>query len=134
MLARLRADGWRLGVLTNGQPTIQERKVAALGLAAHVDAIVYAMTCGRGVGKPEPEPFAAIAKRLDVPPEHIVFVGDDERCDIRGAQAAGMLAVRSCTWSPLTGATAARVVIDRLARVPAVAQALLEEAQNRHAA
>lgn len=134
MLARLREGGWRLGVVTNGQPTIQARKVNALGLGARVDAVVYAMTCGRGTGKPEPEPFAAVARQLDVPPAHIVFVGDDERCDIGGARAAGMLAVRCAAWTPLAASTAAHAVVDRLARVPAVAQVLLEEALNRHAA
>lgn len=134
VLARLRAGGWRVGVVTNGQPTIQARKVEALGLAAHVDTIVYAMSCGRGLGKPEPEPFAAIARQLDVRPAHIVFVGDDERCDVAGARAAGMLSVRCAAWTPLTTPTAAHAVVDRLARVPAVAQVLLQEALNRHAA
>ncbi|MEO8481945.1 MAG: HAD family hydrolase [Acidobacteriota bacterium] len=134
VLARLRIDGWRVGVVTNGQPTIQARKIQALGLDAHVDAIVFAMACGRGAGKPEPEPFAAIAAQLDVPPSQTVFVGDDERCDIEGSRAAGMIAVRCAAWVPLTTSTAADAAVDRLARVPAVAHVLLEEALNRHAA
>jgi putative hydrolase of the HAD superfamily len=134
VLARLRQDGWRVGIVTNGQPTIQSRKVDALGLGSRVDALVYAMRCGRGTGKPEPEPFAAVASQLNVPPPHIVFVGDDERCDVGGARAAGMLAVRCAAWTPLTTSTSAHAVVDRLARVPAVAQVLLEEALNRHAA
>jgi HAD superfamily hydrolase (TIGR01509 family) len=134
VLARLRAEGWRVGIVTNGQPTIQARKIAVLGLDALVDTVVYAMACGRGTGKPEPEPFAAVARQLDVPPSRIVFVGDDERCDVGGAGAAGMLAVRCAAWTPLTAPTAAHAVVDRLASVPAVAQVLLEEALNRHAA
>jgi putative hydrolase of the HAD superfamily len=134
VLKRLRQDGWRVGVLTNGQPTIQARKADALGLVALVDAVVYAMTCGRGTGKPDPEPFAEVARRLDVSPTGAVFVGDDERCDVGGARAAGMAAVRCAAWTPLTAPTAADAVVDRLADVPAVAHVLLEEALNRHAA
>jgi putative hydrolase of the HAD superfamily len=133
-LAALRRDGWRVGVLTNGQPTIQARKVAALGLESHVDAVTYAMACGRGAGKPESEPFAAIAMRLQVPIAQTVFVGDDERCDVAGALAAGMHAIRCAVWVSLTGSTAAKGVVDHMTQVPGVARTLLEETPNRHAA
>jgi putative hydrolase of the HAD superfamily len=134
VLAALRRGGWRIGVVTNGQPTIQARKVEALGLAAHVDAVVFAMACGRGIGKPEPEPFTEALRRLDVPPAAAVFVGDDERCDIVGARSAGLAAIRCEAWTRPAASTAAHAVIDRLARVPDVARILLEEAQTRHAA
>jgi putative hydrolase of the HAD superfamily len=133
-LSALRRDGWRIGVLTNGQPSIQRRKVDALGLAPHVDAIVYAAACGRGLGKPEPEAFAEIARQIQVPARRTVFVGDDERCDVQGAIDAGMRAVRCRMWTRADGLTAAAASVDRLTQIPAVAHALLEEAPNRHAA
>jgi putative hydrolase of the HAD superfamily len=133
-LATLRRGGWRVGVLTNGQPSIQRRKVDALGLAPYVDAIVYAAACGRGLGKPEPEAFAEIARQVQVPASRVVFVGNDERCDVQGAIDAGMRAVRCRVWARAAGPTAAAATIDRLAHVPSVAHALLEEAPNRHAA
>ena len=34
--------GWRIGIVTNGVAEIQARKVAALGLAGCVDAVVFA--------------------------------------------------------------------------------------------
>jgi hypothetical protein len=40
---------WRLGVLTNGVPAIQARKVAALGLGAVVE-VVFASAHGTGAG------------------------------------------------------------------------------------
>ena len=134
MLATLRREGWRLGVLTNGQPTIQARKVAALGLAPLVDAVAYAVSSGRGVGKPDPEPFASIARELRVPPAQIVFVGDDERCDVVGALTAGMQAIRCATWVAAPNATAAKAVIARMTQVPAVARTLLERGSKSHAA
>ena len=43
-LERLRHDGWRIGVLTNGLPAVQARTVRALGLDSLVDDIVHALS------------------------------------------------------------------------------------------
>jgi putative hydrolase of the HAD superfamily len=134
VLQQLRADGWRVGVLTNGPRDIQSAKVAALGLASCVDVVGYASTIGTGRGKPEPDTFAWMARTLAVPAARTVFVGDNEQCDIEGARAAGMLAVRCAAWIPSPPATTALAVIHRLPHLPAIASSLIEEASNRHAA
>ena len=134
VLTRLRAGGWRLGVLTNGPQSIQAAKIAALGIAPFVDVVAYASTVGRGEGKPAPEAFAHIARELSVPAARTVFVGDDERCDVAGALAAGMLPVRCLAWHRHAPATAARAAIERLADVPALATSLIQEASKSHAA
>jgi putative hydrolase of the HAD superfamily len=133
MLARLRADGWRLGVLTNGDAAVQRRKVAALAIGPAVEAIVYATECGQGAGKPDPEPFREIARQLGVRAHRTVFVGNDERCDVAGARGASMLAVLCAAWTRPAGPTLAHHVIGNLAELPAVARALLEGAKS-HAA
>jgi putative hydrolase of the HAD superfamily len=133
-LRTLRRLGWRVGVLTNGQPTIQRRKVAALDLAPLVDAVVYAALHGAGAGKPDPECYAEVVRQLGVPAAASVCVGDDERCDVSGALAAGMHAIRCAAWTPDPETTAASAVIRRLTQVPTIAHALLEEASTRHAA
>lgn len=133
-LDALRRGGWRVGVLTNGPQEVQERKVAALGLTAHVDAVVYATAFGCGVGKPDRAPFAEISRRLGVPAASTVFVGDDERCDVAGAIDAGMHAIRCCVWVAGARHTRSAAVIDRLSLVPDVAGALLHEVSTRHAA
>jgi putative hydrolase of the HAD superfamily len=84
---------WRIGVLTNGPPGIQRRKVAALGLAPLVDAVVYAEEIVPG-GKPAREAFEAAVDRLGVPPARCIVVGDDPERDIAGARRAGLRAVR----------------------------------------
>ena len=81
-LRHLRRAGWRIGVLTNGAPSIQARKIAALSISRYVDAVVYATECGTGAGKPDTQAFLDIAHRLDVQPHQVVVVGNDERCDI----------------------------------------------------
>lgn len=133
-LRTLRSDGWRLGVLTNGPQSIQTAKIAALGLTPYVDVITCATTVGRGDGKPDPDAFAHIARQLSVPAARAVFVGDDERCDVAGSLAAGMVPVRCVAWTHHAAATAARAVVHRLTDVPAIASSLIEEASNSHAA
>jgi putative hydrolase of the HAD superfamily len=134
MLATLRRTGWKVGVLTNGPQPTQERKVTALRLTDHVDAVVYATAHGCGTGKPDAPPFHEIARQLAVPPAATVFVGDDERCDIGGAMRVGMQALRCCVWVPGEPRTRASAVVDRPALVPRLAAGLLDEVFTRHAA
>jgi putative hydrolase of the HAD superfamily len=135
ILRELRADGWCLGVLTNGEPRTQRRKVRALGLLPLVDAVVYATECGRRVGKPDPEAFRAIARRLAVPIDRVVFVGNDERCDIAGAAAVGMHPVLCTAWAagpPVP--TAARYAIASLVELLPIAARVAGGAAQHHAA
>ena len=91
-LTRLRAEGIRLGVLTNGVADVQQAKIDALGLGAYLDAVCISEEVG--VAKPEVGAFAALMTALATTPESMVFVGDDERADIGGARAAGIRASR----------------------------------------
>lgn len=124
-LRRLRAQGHRLGVLTNGLPSTQREKVLALGLAPLVDAVVYAETCAPG-GKPARRCFDAALGRLGVNPSDAVFVGDSIVNDVDGAKAAGLHTV----WLPPRHgdrtASGADAVVATLTEVPAVAAHLLQ--------
>jgi FMN phosphatase YigB (HAD superfamily) len=126
-LAALRRRGWRIGILTNGPPDVERRKIGALGLSWAVDAVVFATEHGEHSGKPDDAPFHEIARRLRVDPADVVYVGDDERCDIAGAMAVGMTAIRCLAWRATNPDTAARVAIRRFESLPDLAQALLEE-------
>ncbi len=91
-LVRLRQT-WKVGVLTNGPPDQQRRKVAALGLSDLVDVVVYAHEHSE-VGKPEAVAFATVLSALAVPARRAVMVGDDPQRDIAGARAVGCATVR----------------------------------------
>lgn len=132
-LRDLRARGWKIGVLTNGHPEVQARKVDALGLSKHVDAIVFATE--HGSGKPDLQPFHEIAHRLHVKPAHTIVVGDDEWCDVGGAMGAGMQSVRFVGhrhWPP--GPSAADLILSRMSDVPSAVAALLVHHRGNHAA
>lgn len=125
-LASLRRAGWRIGILTNGHPSVQARKIDALALGSAVDTVVYATACGSGRGKPDPEAFRKVAHRLNVRAPRVVVVGNDEACDLVGAAEAGMHALLCTAWTRASGPTTARRVARRLIDVPALALALVE--------
>jgi putative hydrolase of the HAD superfamily len=83
---------WKLAILTNGAPEVQRRKVAALGLAPLVDAVVYAHEVGGG--KPDPAVFQAACASVNVPAQSSVMTGDNPWCDVDGARRAGLRSIR----------------------------------------
>lgn len=125
-LRRLRTDGWKLAILTNGLPSVQAAKVAALALAPMVDEVVYAEAVTRG-GKPDPAAFAETLDRLELAAERCIAVGDDPIADIQGARAAHLRTIRlarpEMTAEPGSDAD---LVIGDIEELPRVAGGLLE--------
>lgn len=133
VLAKLRPT-WNLGILTNGPAGVQARKIQALGLSNLVDVVAYANTCGTGAGKPDRSAFSYVASALEVDPARTVFVGDDERCDIVGAMAAGMRAVRLTAWTGPCATSRAAAVIPSLVDLLTLAESLVREEAVPHVA
>lgn len=118
---------WRVGVLTNGSPGVQRRKVEALGLEPLVDAVLFATEYGDGTGKPEAQAFQAALDRLGVTPDATVFVGDDRYADIDGASALGMSVIhlRGRRGMAACDAVSCGTHVDTIAQVPDVANRLV---------
>jgi pyrophosphatase PpaX len=89
-VARLRAAGLRLGVVTSGNRTRVEREMQALGLFSPFEAVVGAGDYRRR--KPHPEALLLALERMDVPAAASVYVGDSPE-DVLMARAAGVFAV-----------------------------------------
>ncbi len=92
ILQKLRCDGWRIGILTNGDPGVQRRKVEALGLELLVDCVVFAEEHAPH-GKPDRAHFSSRAAAA-ASSRACLNVGDDPLCDVMGAHAAGLKAIR----------------------------------------
>ncbi|WEF31630.1 HAD family hydrolase [Pseudoduganella chitinolytica] len=89
------ADRVTLGAVTNGNADLE-----VIGIAHHFKV---ALAAGRfGKAKPDPAIFLAACEALGVAPGETVYVGDDLRLDVEGAQKAGLRAV----WMNRTGSTA----------------------------
>jgi HAD superfamily hydrolase (TIGR01662 family) len=89
-LARARAAGLRVGVVSNSEgklPELFER----VGLAPHVELVVDSHH--EGVRKPDPELFLRALARLGIAAERSVYLGDIPGVDVVGANAAGVAAV-----------------------------------------
>jgi putative hydrolase of the HAD superfamily len=85
----------RLGVITNGNADLE-----VIGLDHHFEYALSSSQFGRA--KPDPAIFLAACAAMGVAPQDAVYVGDDLRLDVQGAQAAGLRAV----WMNRDGSTA----------------------------
>jgi len=90
LLAYLQGQGMHWGVVTNKHQRFTLPLTAQLPLFATAKAIVSGDTTPHA--KPHPEPLFEAARRMQLPPEHCWYVGDDER-DIVAGKAAGMTTV-----------------------------------------
>ena len=93
VLRGLHEAGYAMGLVSNVSllPTLMRQDLDRLGLAPYLAASVFSSEVG--VRKPDPRIFHTALERLDVSPEHTVFVGDRLLDDVTGAQAVGMRAV-----------------------------------------
>lgn len=94
-LARLRASGIRLAVVSNSEGTI-EAMLGEVGLGRAIDTVVDSWAVG--VAKPDPAIFHIALDRLGVPPGAALMIGDTPATDVAGARAAG---VRVALLDPL---------------------------------
>lgn len=90
LLDGLNAAGFACGIVTNKATRFAAPLVTWLGLDRSVATLVCGDTTAHS--KPHPEPLLEAARRLAVPPEFCVYVGDDRR-DVEAGRAAGMATV-----------------------------------------
>jgi len=91
LLAALREQGIRIGMITNGQNPAQDLKIDGAGLRPYLNDVLVAGD--HGVYKPEPEVFAMAVRNLGVSVRATWMVGDNPECDVWGAEASGMHAI-----------------------------------------
>lgn len=94
LLCQLRANGYKLGVITDGRPEGQWAKIKALGLDNLVDHIIVTDELG-GVEyrKPNKMAFEMMQKLFDVPFEEICYVGDNIQKDFLAPEMLGMKSI-----------------------------------------
>jgi putative hydrolase of the HAD superfamily len=91
----LRAQGIKVGVLTNGPSDFQRRKLQISGLGPELDAI--AISGELGVAKPDREAFEQALALLGTRADETAMVGDSLENDVLGGIDAGLAAV---VWLP----------------------------------
>jgi putative hydrolase of the HAD superfamily len=87
VLARLRARGFRLGLVSDCSSELCEAWPET-PYAAHIDVPVFSWH--EGCGKPDSRLYAAVSGRLGVPAAECWYVGDGGGREHHGARQAGM--------------------------------------------
>jgi len=131
-LAALRAEGMRIGMLSNTHwpRAFHERFLERDGLVDLIDARLY--TSEMPFQKPHPSAFLAAAEALGVEPTHAVFVGDRPWDDISGARSTGMRTVlRPNPVAPDITGIEPDARIERLPELLDIVQAWSDSAPNR---
>lgn len=93
LLGRLAGRGLPLFLVTDGHSPTQRHKVAALGLEAHLDRMVFTGDYPSQLHKPSVFPFLHACGGLGVELARCVYVGDNPRCDFQGPRRLGMTTV-----------------------------------------
>jgi putative hydrolase of the HAD superfamily len=96
-LERLRAQGFKLALLTNGNARPQRRKIELFGLQRFFDAIFIEGEVG--LGKPDPRAYRFALDRLSVEPAKTWMAGDNLDWDVAQPQKLGIFAI----WINRTG-------------------------------
>jgi putative hydrolase of the HAD superfamily len=121
---------FRMGVITDGLPAVQERKVHALGLRRFMDRIIYTWEYGSEKQKPHPLSFSLMLEYLRVEPGSALYIGDNPEKDCRGAHGVGMKFVQvQCRRarmdaSAMEGEEKAEYAIETLFQLPQILQAM----------
>ena len=90
-LARLRAAGYRLGLVSDCGPEVPAIWTT-LPLAPLVDATVFSSEVG--CRKPDASLYRRVCRELGVEPQACLYVGDGDSHELTGATRVGMAAVR----------------------------------------
>ncbi|GAB4107926.1 MAG: hypothetical protein Kow00105_12490 [Phycisphaeraceae bacterium] len=87
-LERLRQEGVKLGLISNGKGETQREKVVRFGLEPLFDSIL--LEGEFGLGKPDPRVFEHVLEELGAKPTEAWMVGDNLRWEVAAPQAMGM--------------------------------------------
>lgn len=91
MLDELKAENYRLHIITNGFKEVQHIKLKNSGISEYFELVLCSEEIG--VTKPHREIFQEAQRITTCKTEHAVMVGDDFKADIIGALNAGWTAI-----------------------------------------
>jgi HAD superfamily hydrolase (TIGR01509 family) len=111
---------FRIGVVSNGLPDVQYRKLETMGLYDLFSCIVLSEVIG--IRKPDPTIFQKAASLIHVKRAECLYVGDSYANDVIGAKNAGMQAcwLNPELIKPQDETMKADFIISKLAELPAL--------------
>lgn len=82
-----------LGIVTDGNWRMQERKIEALAISNFFTTIVFTNKLGTDYWKPSPKPFLIALKQLGIEAGAACYVGDNVAKDFIGARKVGLATI-----------------------------------------
>jgi len=95
LLKDLKANNFKIGLISNGFANIQRTKYRNLGLSKYSEVLVIAEEIGKA--KPHPQIFYHALKFMGANPANTLMVGDSLTSDGEGAKKAGL---KFCWYNP----------------------------------
>lgn len=89
----LRAQGKKLGVITDGRVEAQQAKIDALKLQSFVDKIIITDSLGIQFRKPNPKAYEMMQEYFNVPYAKMAYIGDNKSKDFIAPETLGMRAI-----------------------------------------
>ncbi|MGE7780185.1 HAD family hydrolase [Peribacillus sp. NPDC097264] len=85
---------YKMGLLTDGFLTTQEKKVKALELDKYFDVLIYSDQYGRKNWKPSNVPYLKVMEYFKLDGPHLLYVGDNASKDFISAKKLGWLTIQ----------------------------------------
>ena len=90
-ILELEKSDYKLGLISNGKTPFQERNFNVLGISEKFDSIIVSEAVG--YRKPQKEIFTLACTQLKTTPNNVIFIGDNPKSDIEGANNCGMYTI-----------------------------------------
>lgn len=94
VLSSLRKQGYKLGIITDGNVEVQRNKVNALTVKDFFNCIIFSDEYGSERQKPDSLPYQKAMEELKVSAKETVYVGDNPYKDFVTAKKLGIFTVR----------------------------------------
>lgn len=94
ILSSLRKQGYKLGLITDGNVEVQRNKVTALKVKDFFDCIIFSDEYGIEKQKPNPFPYQKAMEKMKVSARETIYVGDNPYKDFVSAKKLGIHTVR----------------------------------------
>jgi len=94
VLSTLRKQGYKLGLITDGNVEVQRNKVEALKIKDFFDCIIFSDEYGIEKQKPDPFSYRKVMEELKVSARETIYIGDNPYKDFVSAKKLGIFTIR----------------------------------------
>jgi putative hydrolase of the HAD superfamily len=94
ILLWLKANNYKIGLITDGMSMVQWNKIDALRLKSRVNSIVVSDDLGKDYWKPHEKPYRECIKVLGIREDECMYVGDNPNKDFIGARKLNISTIR----------------------------------------